>query len=45
MREKYWWLTDESKQMLERGYLLPNQIVDEKLNSICKYAASFYKDE
>ena len=45
MREKYWWLTDESKQMLERGYLLPNQTVDEKLNSICKYAASFYKDE
>ena len=31
--------------MLERGYLLPNQTVDEKLNSICKYAASFYKDE
>ncbi len=45
MREKYWWLTAESKQMLERGYLLPNQTVDEKLNSICKYAASFYKDE
>ena len=45
MREKYWWVIDESKQMLERGYLLPNQTVDEKLNSICKYAASFYKDE
>ena len=45
MREKYWWLTDESKQMLERGYLLPNQTVDEKLNSICKYAAYFHKDE
>lgn len=45
MREKYWWLTEESKQMLERGYLLPDQTVDEKLNSICKYAASFYKDE
>ena len=45
MREKYWWLTEESKQMLERGYLLPNQTVEEKLNSICKYAASFYKDE
>ena len=45
MIEKYWWLTEESRQMLERGYLLPNQTVDEKLNSICKYAASFYKDE
>ena len=45
MREKYWWLTDESKSMLERGYLLPNQTVEEKLNIICKYAASFYKEE
>ena len=45
MREKYWWLNDESQTMLERGYLLSEQTVDEKLNSICKYAASFYKDE
>ena len=45
MREKYWWLTEESKSMLERGYLLPNQTVEDKLNSICKHAASFYKDE
>ena len=45
MREKYWWLTEESQAMLERGYLLPNQTVEEKLNIICKYAASFYKDE
>ncbi len=45
MKEKYWWLTEESQAMLERGYLLPNQTVEEKLNVICKYAASFYKDE
>ena len=45
MKEKYWWLTEESQSMLERGYLLPNQTVEEKLNVICKYAASFYKDE
>ena len=45
MKEKYWWLTEESQAMLERGYLLPNQTVEEKLNIICKYAASFYKDE
>ena len=45
MKEKYWWLTEESQVMLERGYLLPNQTVEEKLNIICKYAASFYKDE
>ena len=45
MRDKYWWLTEESQSMLERGYLLPGQTVEEKLKSICKYAASFYKDE
>lgn len=45
MKEKYWWLTEESQAMLERGYLLQNQTVEEKLNVICKYAASFYKDE
>lgn len=44
MREKYWWLNDESQTMLERGYLLPEQTVEEKLHSICKYASSFYKD-
>ena len=41
--EKYWWLNSESLTMLERGYLLPNQTVEEKIDSICKYAASFYK--
>lgn len=44
MREKYWWLNDESLTMLERGYLLPQQTVEDKLNLVCKYAASFYKD-
>ena len=41
MKEKYWWLTEESQAMLESGYLLPNQTVEEKLNVICKYSASF----
>lgn len=45
MRNDFWWLTEESQSMLERGYLLPGQTVEEKLNIICKYAASFYKDE
>lgn len=45
MQEKYWWINDESQSMLERGYLLPGQTVEDKLKSICKHAASFYKDE
>lgn len=36
---RYWWLNEESKAMLERGYLLPNQTVEEKLNVICEYAS------
>lgn len=43
MRKDYWWLNDESREMLERGYLVPNQTVDEKLDIVCKYASSFYK--
>lgn len=43
MRDKYFWLTPESQTMLERGYLLPGQTVEEKIDSICKYAASIYK--
>ena len=45
MREKYWWINDESQSMLERGYLVEDQTVEDKLKIICKYAASFYKDE
>ena len=37
MKEKYWWLTEESQAMLERGYLLPNQTVEEKLNNKVLY--------
>ena len=43
-RPRYWWLNDESKTMLERGYLTQGQTVEEKLKLICKYAASFYKN-
>lgn len=39
----YWWLNEESSKILERGYLLPNQTVENKIDTICKYAASFYK--
>lgn len=39
----YWWLNEESSKILERGYLLPNQTVEEKIDTICKYASSFYK--
>lgn len=40
---KLWWLNDESQAMLERGYLLPNQTVEEKLELICSYAAKILK--
>lgn len=39
----YWWLNEESLTMLERGYLLPNQTVEEKLNLICEYASGILK--
>lgn len=35
---KFWWITEESKAMLERGYLLPGQSIEEKLQKICEYA-------
>jgi len=35
----YWWLNSESSAMLERGYLLKGQTVEEKLKLICKYAS------
>lgn len=38
-----WWLNEESKLMLERGYLLPNQTVEEKLKLICNYASKILK--
>src|SRR5690625_302949 len=34
-----WWLNEESMAMLERGYLLPNQTVEEKLDKICTRAS------
>lgn len=36
---KFWWINAESKAMLERGYLLPNQSIEDKLKSICRHAA------
>ncbi|MDR1018986.1 MAG: hypothetical protein LBM02_09845 [Lachnospiraceae bacterium] len=41
---EYWWLNAESKNMLERGYLLPGETVDAKLDVICNYASKYYKD-
>lgn len=37
--KKYWWLNEESKSMLERGYLVEGQTVEQKLDLICKHAA------
>lgn len=35
----FWWVTDETKDMLERGYLLPNQTIEEKVRVKAKYAS------
>lgn len=37
--KKYWWLNEESQPMLERGYLVENQTVEQKLELICNHAA------
>lgn len=41
--EKYWWYNAESREMLERGYLVKNQTVLEKLNLICTHASDILK--
>ena len=40
---KYWWLNDESHDMLKRGYLVDNQTVEEKLNIITSHASNILK--
>lgn len=45
MREKYWWLNDESRTMLERGYLVEGQTTKNKLELITNYASTFYDNE
>ena len=35
----FWWLTEESQNMLNRGYLMEGQSVGEKLDLICSHAA------
>lgn len=39
----YWWYNEESKDMLERGYLLENQKVEDKIEKICKRASDILK--
>lgn len=40
---KYWWLNEESSDMLERGYLVKGQSVEEKLDLICGHASKILK--
>lgn len=40
---KYWWLNEESSDMLERGYLIKGQSVEEKLELICEHASKILK--
>lgn len=39
-RVKFWWVNEESQEMLQRGYLRPNQTVNGKLNIICEHAST-----
>ncbi|NIQ16160.1 MAG: ribonucleotide-diphosphate reductase subunit alpha, partial [Candidatus Dadabacteria bacterium] len=40
---EYRWLTDLSKQFLERDYLVDNQTVDERVDVICNTAEKILK--
>lgn len=35
----FWWVTEETQDMLERGYLLPGQTIEEKVRIKAKYAS------
>lgn len=41
--EKYWWLNEESQDMLKRGYLIEGQTVPEKIDLICTHASKILK--
>ena len=41
--EDIWWLNDESKQMLNRGYLLRGERVLDAIERVCKSAAKKYR--
>lgn len=41
--EKYWWLTEESKRMLNGGYLLRGETVQKAVERICHAAAKMLK--
>ena len=38
MREKYWWLNEESEQVLNRGYLLKGETVEGAIDRITEAA-------
>ncbi len=39
MREKYWWLNEESEQVLNRGYLLRGETVEDAVDRVTAAAA------
>ena len=47
MREKYWWLNEESEQVLNRGYLLKGETVEGAIDRIIEAACKrlFNKEE
>lgn len=42
-KKPFWWVSEESAEMLERGYLLPNQTIEEKVRVKAKYASELLK--
>lgn len=43
--ERFWWLNDESQQVLNRGYLLKGETTEDAVHRICTAAASRYKHD
>jgi len=43
MTQRYWWLNDESRTILERGYLLEGESVENAVDRVCNTACKILK--
>jgi len=44
MNKDFYWVTDETRQFMEKGYLDPGQTVEERVKEIAAHAADILKD-
>ena len=44
MNKDFYWVTEETRQFMEKGYLDPGQTVEERVKEIAAHAASILKD-